>query len=85
LSNAFAEAYPMYLNTISEYNKSWKNLSELDKILRSRFRKAFDEKFIEEDFVNRLSDTVTSYSELAKVTGLRDMYRYRSVEKEEKR
>ena len=28
LSNAFAEAYPIYLNTISEYNKSWKNLSD---------------------------------------------------------
>jgi hypothetical protein len=36
--NAFAQAYPIYLNTISEYNKSWKDLSELDKILRSRFR-----------------------------------------------
>ncbi len=78
LYNAFAEAYPIYLNTISEYDKSWKNLSELDKILRSRFRKAFDEKFIEEDFVNTLSDTVTSYSELAKVTGLGDMYKYLS-------
>ena len=78
LSNAFAEAYPIYLNTISEYNKSWKNLSELDKILRSRFRKAFDEKFIEEDFVNTLSDTITSYSELAKVTGLGKMYKHLS-------
>jgi polyhydroxyalkanoate synthase len=78
LSNAFAEAYPIYLNTISEYNKSWKNLSELDKILRSRFRKAFDEKFIEEDFVNTLSDTITNYSELAKVTGLGKMYKHLS-------
>jgi class III poly(R)-hydroxyalkanoic acid synthase PhaC subunit len=74
LYNAFAAAYPIYLNTISEYNKSWKNLSELDKILRSRFRKAFDEKFREESFVNALSDTITSYSELARVTGLGKMY-----------
>ena len=44
LSNAFAQSYPIYLNTISEYNKSWKDLSELDKILRSRFRRAFDHK-----------------------------------------
>lgn len=78
MNNAFAEAYPIYLNTITEYGKSWKNLSELDKILRSRFRKAFDEKFVEEDFVNTLSDTVTSYSELAKVTGLGDMYKFLS-------
>ncbi len=48
LCNAFAESYPIYLSTISEYNQSWKNLSELDKILRSRFRKFLDEKFREE-------------------------------------
>jgi class III poly(R)-hydroxyalkanoic acid synthase PhaC subunit len=75
LSNAFAQSYPIYLNTISEYNKSWKDLSELDKILRSRFRKAFDEKFREEVFINTLSDVITSYSELAKITGLGQMYR----------
>jgi polyhydroxyalkanoate synthase subunit PhaC len=78
LSNAFADAYPIYLNAISEYNKSWKDLSELDKILRSRFRKAFDEKFREENFVNALSDTITSYSELARVTGLGKMYKHLS-------
>ena len=75
LSNAFARSYPIYLNTISEYNRSWKDLSELDKILRSRFRKAFDEKFREEVFINTLSDAITSYSELAKITGLGQMYR----------
>jgi hypothetical protein len=57
LSNTFANAYPIYTNTISEYNKSWKNLSELDQILRSRFRKAFDKKFREDNFGNTLSDT----------------------------
>src|SRR5918994_7953768 len=57
LYNAFSQSYPIYLNTISEYNKSWKDLSELDKVLRSRFHKAFDEKFREETFVNTLSDT----------------------------
>ena len=76
LENAFAEAYPIYLNTISEYNKSWKDLSDLDNILRSRFRKAFDEKFREKRFVNSLSDTITSYSELAKITGLGKMYKH---------
>jgi polyhydroxyalkanoate synthase len=74
LFNAFADAYPIYINTISEYNKSWKNLSELDQTLRSRFRKALDKKFREENFVNTLSDTITSYSELARVTGLGKMY-----------
>jgi polyhydroxyalkanoate synthase subunit PhaC len=75
LSNAFSQFYPIYLNTISEYNKSWKNLSELDRVLRSRFRKAFDEKFRDAYFINRLSDVITSYSELAKITGLGQMYR----------
>lgn len=75
LYKAFSRFYPMYLDIISEYNKSWKDLSELDKVLRSRFHKAFDEKFRDADFINRLSDAITSYSELAKVTGLGQMYR----------
>jgi polyhydroxyalkanoate synthase len=78
LSNGFVDAYPIYFNAISEYNKSWKDLSELDKILRGRFRKAFDEKFREENFVNTLSGTITSYSELARVTGLGTMYKHLS-------
>ena len=76
LSNAFAQSYPIYLNTISEYNKSWKDLSELDKILRSRFRRAFDIKFREEHFINTLSDTITRYSEFAKIVGWGQVYSY---------
>ena len=74
LYNAFAEAYLIYLNTISEYNRSWKDFAELDKTLRSRFHKVFDEKFREQSFVNALSDTIASYSELAKVTGIGKAY-----------
>src|SRR5947209_5303824 len=70
LWNAFSEDVPIYFSTISEYNKSWKDLSELDKILRNKFRKVFNQKFREERFINTLSDTVASYSELAKNTGL---------------
>jgi polyhydroxyalkanoate synthase subunit PhaC len=62
--------------------KSWKDFTELDKTLRNRshkifekFRdKIFDKKFREERFVNSLSDTVASYSELAKITGIGKMY-----------
>jgi hypothetical protein len=36
LSNAFSQSYPIYLNTLSEYNKSWKNLSELDRVLKKQ-------------------------------------------------
>ena len=78
LFNAFADAYPIYLHAISEYGKSWKNLAELDKILRSRFRAALDKKFRDDNFVNTLSDTVTSYSELARVTALGKVYKHLS-------
>ena len=37
LYNAFAEAYLIYLSTISEYDRSWKDFAELEKTLRSRF------------------------------------------------
>jgi polyhydroxyalkanoate synthase subunit PhaC len=74
LFNAFAEAYSIYLGTISENSRSWKDLPGLDKTLRSRFGNVFDEKFREERFVNALSDTVASYSELAKVMGIGKMY-----------
>jgi class III poly(R)-hydroxyalkanoic acid synthase PhaC subunit len=80
LFNAFAESYPIYLNVISQYNESWKNLPELDKTLRSRYRKVFDEKFREKNFIEALSDTITGYSELARVTGFGNMYKHLSNE-----
>jgi hypothetical protein len=78
LFNTFVEAYSMYLGTISEYNRFWKDLAELEKILRSKYRKLFDEKFREERFANTLSDTIASYSELAKTTGLGKIYQHLS-------
>jgi polyhydroxyalkanoate synthase subunit PhaC len=78
LCKAFVEAYTIYFSAISEYNKSWKDLFELDKTLRSKFRKVFDEKFREGKFVNTLSGTVASYSELAKITGIGKMYQHLS-------
>jgi class III poly(R)-hydroxyalkanoic acid synthase PhaC subunit len=64
----------MHLTTISEYNKSWKDFTELDKIIRSRSHKIFDAKFRDERFVKSLSDTVANYSELAKITGVGKIY-----------
>src|SRR6476469_497214 len=74
LFNSFAKAHSIYLNTLSEYNKSWKDLAELEKILRSKYRRLFNEKFREERFINTLSDTLASYSQLAKTTGLGTIY-----------
>ena len=42
LFNFFGEAYLTYLDTFSEYNRTWKNLPELDSTLRSKFGKIFD-------------------------------------------
>jgi polyhydroxyalkanoate synthase subunit PhaC len=78
LFNTFAEAYWTYVGTISESNRSWKDLAELEKTLRSKYRKLFDEKFREETFVNILSCTIASYSELAKTTGLGKIYQHLS-------
>jgi polyhydroxyalkanoate synthase len=75
LWNSFAEAYPIYLSTVCEYNKSWKDLSELDRVLRRRFRKTLDEKFRQKSFVNSLSDNVASYSRLANILGIGNVYR----------
>ena len=76
LLNAFAEVWRTYLSTIPEYNKSWTDYTELDKILRGKFHKIFNEKFREEHFINTISDIVASYSDLAKITGLGKMYQY---------
>jgi hypothetical protein len=45
LFSAFAEAYSTYYSVILEYNKSWKDLPELEKLLKKRFHKIFDKKF----------------------------------------
>lgn len=74
MSNAFAESYLIYLNTVSEYGKSWSNIYELEKILRSRIRRTIDERFREKDFIGALSDTISDFSELSKVIGLGKLY-----------
>jgi len=74
LSNAFAESYLIYLNTVSEYGKSWSNMNELEKILRSRIRLTIDERFREKDFIGALSDTISDFSDLSKGIGLGKLY-----------
>lgn len=74
MSNAFAESYLIYLNTVSEYGKSWSNIYELEKILRSRIRRTIDERFREKYFIGALSDTISDFSELSKVIGLGKLY-----------
>jgi hypothetical protein len=78
LCKAFTEASAIYFSEIFKYNKSWHDPFELDKILRGKFRKVFDQKFREEKFVHILSDAVANYSELAEITRTGKMYQHLS-------
>jgi polyhydroxyalkanoate synthase len=70
----FSEIYSAYLKAILEVKNITKDLPELEKVVRSTISKEFDSLFREEDFVSTLSDTVASYSELAKSLGLGQAY-----------
>jgi polyhydroxyalkanoate synthase subunit PhaC len=75
----FSEAYSVYLKTILEDGNITKDLPELEKIVRSRISNIFNQRFREEDFVSTLSDTVASYSTLAKSTGFGQAYQNFSI------
>ena len=78
LFNIFVEIYSIYRDTISRLDGSGKDQPELDKTLRTKFGKVFEERFREERFLRNLSDTVASNSQLIKITGLGkyiDIYR----------
>lgn len=74
MSNALFETYLIYLNAVSEYGKSWSNIFELEKILRSRIRMTIDKRFREKVFINALSDAITDYSQFSKSIGLGKLY-----------
>jgi poly[(R)-3-hydroxyalkanoate] polymerase subunit PhaC len=74
---AFSEAYSVYVKTaLEEFSK---DLPELEKTVRSKISDIFNLRFREEDFVSTLSDTLTSYSALAKRTGFGQAYQEFSV------
>ena len=58
LFNIFVEIYSIYRDTISRLDGSGKDQPELDKTLRTKFGKVFEERFREERFLRNLSDTV---------------------------
>ncbi len=74
MSNALFETYLIYLNAASEYGKSWSNIFELEKILRSRIRMTIDKRFREKVFIGALSDAITDYSQFSKGIGLGKLY-----------
>jgi polyhydroxyalkanoate synthase len=74
LFSAFSEAYSVFIRTNLEGNNIARDSPELENIVRSRIRDVFNVRFREEDFVSALSDTVASYSELAKSTGFGQAY-----------
>jgi polyhydroxyalkanoate synthase len=74
LFGTFSEAYSVYIKTILEGNNVAKDLPDLERIVRSRIHSIFDTRFREDDFVNTLSETVASYSSLAKNIGFGQAY-----------
>ena len=76
LHKIFAQTYSACVKTILQNNSLMKDLPELDKILRKRVRDIFDERLREEEFITTLSDTVASYSKLAKRTGFGKTYQH---------
>jgi poly[(R)-3-hydroxyalkanoate] polymerase subunit PhaC len=76
LFSTFLEAYSVYFKTILDENNVTKGVQEFEKIVRSRMHNIFNTRFREEDFVNKLSETVASYSDLAKSTGFGQSYQY---------
>ena|ERR1700739_385632 len=79
LSTAFSEAYSLYLKSILEGNNIYKGLPELEKIVKSEISNIFNLRFREEDFVSTLSDTIASYSTLAKNIGFGQAYQNSSI------
>ena len=77
--STLSEAYSVYLKTILEGNNISKGPPELEKIVKSMISNLFNLRLREEDFVNTLSDTVASYSILAKSTGFGQAYQNSSI------
>ena len=73
LAHAFVDASLICSKTFWEINTVW-NLAESEKIVMSKIRDIFDSKLREKGFVSIGSETVESYSELAKITGFGKVY-----------
>ena len=74
LSDIFLETISQYMKTVLEGNNITKDLPELEKIIRSSTNNIFNVKFREEDFVNTISDIVSSYAYLAKMLAFGQVY-----------
>ncbi len=73
--------FDIYLETTSENIKSilkgntlTKDLPELEKLSRNKTNQIFNEKFREEEWINAISNTITGYSNLAKILGYGQIY-----------
>jgi len=73
LAQAFVDASLICSKTFLEIN-TVRNLAESEKIVMSKIRDIFDSKLREKGFVSIGSETVESYSELAKITGFGKVY-----------
>lgn len=78
MASATSEALLVYLKMVlydTRNNDLLKGLSpETKKVLKSNINNIFDQRFRKQDFITSLSDTVASYSMLAKTTGFGQLY-----------
>lgn len=73
---AYFESYLIYLHSLGQ-NLKWASLedaNQLEKIIRSRIRNLFDERFRDDKFVNVLVDSIAFYSNMSKKTGFGQVY-----------
>jgi polyhydroxyalkanoate synthase subunit PhaC len=74
LSDTFIEANIESINNAFQGNNITKDIPELEKILRQRTNQIFNERFRDKDIVNSISNIISSYSYLAKVSGYGQIY-----------
>ena len=74
LSDTLIEANIESIKNVFQGNNSTKDIPELEKILRQRTNQIFNERFRDKDIVNTISNIISSYSYLAKVSGYGQIY-----------
>jgi len=71
---SFFNAYMICLDAFSNFSSNPRSLNELELNLRHKMNIMLHEKYREQEFINALSDTVAIYSDIAKNTGVVEIY-----------
>ncbi|MGN6349758.1 MAG: alpha/beta fold hydrolase [Candidatus Nitrosocosmicus sp.] len=74
LSDTFIQANIESIKNAFQGNNITKDIPELEKILRQRTNQIFNERFRDKDIVSSISNIISSYSYLSKVSGYGQVY-----------